>query len=455
LSGAIGSGKKLTIQLLAKKTGKRFMLIDLDKPLPGSVCFEDIADELLFLALIEKDTLCFLIKDPSSNPQIESILEMIKEYRLGIFILIESTYYNTARAGYSIDFIDYPPLKLEQSPEFWQLFSKEYDSFFDTKNSINWAQIASKYTLTPGQIESAIHSSAKMAKNQNTFISEEMISAAILKENTGHLSTIADSVNIVYTWDDIMLDDLTKKMLMETCNRVKHRHTVEIQWSGKFAYGNGISILLYGPPGTGKTMSAQVIASELGLPLYRINLAHIISKYIGETTKNINIVFNQAKRSNVILFFDEADALFAKRTDVKNSNDRHANSESSYLLQKMEEYSGISILATNLANAFDEAFRRRINYMINIHMPNANQRLELWKRCLPSKAPLSDDVDLKLFAENLEFSGSVIRSAALQAAYFAAGESTSINMTHLIRAIRLELWKLGMSEPYFLKPYSQ
>jgi SpoVK/Ycf46/Vps4 family AAA+-type ATPase len=280
-----------------------------------------------------------------------------------------------------------------------------------------------------------------------------MISAAVLLENTGRLGAIADRVHVAYTWDPIWGMMYQKKMLMETCNRVKYRHIVEIQWGGKFAYGNGVSILLYGPPGTGKTMSAQVIAGELGLPLYRINLSQIVSKYIGETAKNINTVFNEAKSSNVILFFDEADSLFAKRTDVKNSNDRHANSDSSYLLQKIEEYSGISILATNLANSFDEAFRRRINYMINIHMPSASQRLEIWKKCLPPKAPLSDDVDLKLLADNLEFSGSVIRSAALQAAYFAAGENTSISMIHLARAVRLELWKLGMSEPYFLGIY--
>jgi len=230
---------------------------------------------------------------------------------------------------------------------------------------------------------------------------------------------------------------------------------VETQWGfgEKSAYGNGISVLLYGPPGTGKTTCAHVIAGELGLPLYRINLAQIISKYIGETAKNLDTVFNEAKSSNVILFFDEADALFAKRTDVKNSNDRHANSECSYLLQKIEEYSGVSILATNLASNFDEAFRRRINYMINIHMPSPAQRLELWQGHLPRQAPLSPDVDLQVLADNLEFSGSVIKSAVIQAAFFAAREGAPIGMAHLVKAVRWELRKLGKSEPHFLSMY--
>ncbi|MCL2400219.1 MAG: ATP-binding protein [Defluviitaleaceae bacterium] len=445
LSGAAGIGKKSTIQYLAEEENAKLILIDLDKTFPTEPQLHDIMDELLFLALIEGAKLCFIMKDLVSNVQTQYIFEMAKEHNLGIFFLTESTRYNTPD-GYILSCIDYPPLDLENSPKFWKLFSEEYD----ISSGLNWTQMASRYMLTPGQIKSAIRNASEMAKSQNTTVSEEMINSAVLLGSTGRLSAIADRINVVYTWDDLMLDDMPKQMLMETCNRIKHRHTVEIQWGGKFAYGNGVSILLYGPPGTGKTMSAQVIANELSLPLYRINLSQIISKYIGETAKNINSVFNEAKSSNVILFFDEADSLFAKRTDVKNSNDRHANSDSSYLLQKIEEYSGISILATNLANSFDEAFRRRINYMINIHMPGVSQRLELWKRCLPSKAPLSDDVDLKLLADKLEFSGSVIRSAALQAAYFAAGENTSISMIHLAKAVRLELWKLGMSEPYFL-----
>jgi len=449
LRGAAGCGKKLTVQYLANEEQTSIVLVDLDKQFLVESHFGDIMDELLFFALVEGDTLCISVKDPSSNIQIPIILEIAKKYQLGIFLLTESMHYKTNPDGYVVNYIDYPSLNLKESVKFWQLFSEGYDF----SPSIDWMQTASKYMLTAGQIKSAILGAASTVKFQDKPIDDEMICESVMLQNMGRLSTVADRITVVYTWDDLMLNDKTRTMLKEACNRIKQRHVVEIDWGGKFAYGNGVSILLYGPPGTGKTMSAQVIAGDLGLPLYRINLAHIISKYIGETTKNINAIFDEAKSSNVILFFDEADALFSKRTEVKSSNDRHANTESSYLLQKIEEYPGISILTTNLANVFDEAFRRRINYMINIHMPDANQRLEIWKKCIPPKAPLSDDVDLKLLATGLEFSGSVIRSAVLQAAYYAAGESTSISMVHFARAVRLELWKLGMSEPDFIKFY--
>lgn len=444
LSGARGSGKKLTLQWLASVEGVTFILVDLDKLLLDKTHFSAILEELLFLALVEGRLICFC--STRSVSQMVGVADRLKGYNLGIFFLSESKRRGTTPNEFVTQYIDYPPLDLEVSPAFWETFASEYEFSLD----INWVQIAARYSLSAGQIESAVRSAAEMAKSQNSLATEDIVSAVVLLEHTGRLGAIADRIDLVYTWDDLMLDELPKKMLRDACNRVKFRYTVEIEWGGRSAYGNGISILLYGPPGTGKTMSAQVVARELGLPLYRVNLAHIISKYIGETAKNINAVFEEAKNSNVILFFDEADALFAKRTDVKNSNDRHANSESSYLLQKIEDYSGISILATNLAHAFDEAFRRRINYMINIHMPKADQRLAIWTRCIPTNAPLADDVDLKLLANSLEFSGSVIRSAALQAAYFAAGDGSAIGMSHLVRAVRLELQKLGMNEPHFL-----
>jgi hypothetical protein len=268
-------------------------------------------------------------------------------------------------------------------------------------------------------------------------------------ENGDDLARIADKINAVFDQTDLVLDNNTRDLLNIICSRMKLRQKVEFEWgfSGKRPYGRGVSVLLYDPPGTGKTMSAQVMARELDLPLYRINLAQIISKYIGETTKNFDAVFNAARHGNVILFFDEADALFAKRTEVKNSNDRHANSESAYLLQKIEEYPGMSILATNLATNLDEAFRRRINYMVNLEMPSEEIRLVLWKKTFPAETPVSPDIDYELLAKALEISGSIIKSAAVQSAYFAAMDGTCVTMEHIVRSLRMELTKLGKPEP--------
>jgi AAA+ superfamily predicted ATPase len=449
LCGAAGSGRKLTLARAAGE-GRALLHIRLDE---ASAFSEDMLDELISLCLLWDDIPCLSVKNPAGNPLLGKILQALRAYRVGVVLLTEQPGGNLSPDGYLVSRIEYPLPDLAQSLAFWQLFVGAHTMGAD----VDPARLASKYTLTPGKMKTALRVAAEMAKAADTPMAPAHLDAAILLSNSGRLSEIAEKIAISYTWEDLVLGDTSKQMLRDVCNRVKYRHLVETQWGfgGKSAYGNGLSILLYGPPGTGKTMSAQIIAGELGLPLYRINLAQIISKYIGETAKNLDAVFGEAKSSNVILFFDEADALFAKRTDVKNSNDRYANSESSYLLQKIEEYSGISILATNLANNFDEAFRRRIGYMISIQMPSPAQRLELWRNAIPPQAPLSADVDLPLLAENLEFSGSVIKSAALQAAYFAADENAQMSMAHIARAVRRELQKLGKIEPHFLTLYTE
>ena len=450
LCGPPGSGKRHTLAHIRAERGAEFLCIRLGA-LPDPP--DEVIGELAALALFWGYIPCCLMENPDTDETalLLRVLEALRPYRIGAVLHVKELRRNIVADGCLVTRVDYPLPALDTAVDLWRRFSAAYP----VGSGVDWMGPASKYALTPGQILHALQAAADGARLGGVAIGEAEISAAIIQGNTGQLSKIADPIRVTFTWDDLVLGESSKQLLRDVCNRVKYRHLVETRWGfgAKSAYGNGISVLLYGPPGTGKTMSAQVVAGELGLPIYRINLAQIISKYIGETAKNLDAVFTEAKSSNVILFFDEADALFAKRTDVKNSNDRHANSESSYLLQKIEEYSGISILATNLANNFDEAFRRRINYMINIHMPSPAQRLQLWHNYLPEQAPLSPELDLKPFAENLELSGSVIKSAALQAAFYAADEGGRIGMPQIARAVRQELLKLGKSEPHFLTQY--
>ncbi|MCD7806445.1 MAG: ATP-binding protein, partial [Lachnospiraceae bacterium] len=217
----------------------------------------------------------------------------------------------------------------------------------------------------------------------------------------------------------------------------------EFGFGAKLPYGNGTSIVLYGPPGTGKTMAAQVLSNELGLDIYRIDLSQIGSKYIGETEKNLGAVFEAARGTNAILFFDEADALFTKRTDVSNSNDRYANAETAYLLQKIEEYPGVSILATNVMQNFDVAFKRRMTFMIAIEQPDEETRLRLWEHVFPKGTPLEDHVDFGVYARMAELTGSGIKSAALSAAYRAASEHRRVTNEDLIRAVDFEYRRTG------------
>ncbi|MPM80565.1 hypothetical protein SDC9_127613 [bioreactor metagenome] len=190
-------------------------------------------------------------------------------------------------------------------------------------------------------------------------------------------------------------------------------------------------------------MAAQVLAGQFGLDAYRVDMSRIMDKYIGETEKKLAELFDAAKDSNAVLFFDEADALFAKRTEVSDSKDRYANVETAYLLQRMEAHNGISIMATNAAQNFDEAFKRRISYMVNLAMPGAETRKKLWRSVFPPSAPLAPGVSLDFFAERFELSGSSIKSVALSAAYFAAAQGDPITRDCIARAVREEYLKTG------------
>ena len=202
-------------------------------------------------------------------------------------------------------------------------------------------------------------------------------------------------------------------------------------------------MLFAGPPRTGKTMAAQVVANELGLDIYKIYLSQIVSKYIGETEKNLNDLFNEAKKSNVILFFDETDALFGKRTEVKSSHDKNANIETSYLLQKMEEYDGITIMTTNYLENIDKAFFRRISYVIHFAFPNKDSRKKIWKNMYPKEMPLSKNIDFNYLARQFEISGGSIKNIALTSAFMAARDEKPLEMKHIILAVKYELGKQG------------
>src|SRR5690606_24036620 len=198
-----------------------------------------------------------------------------------------------------------------------------------------------------------------------------------------------------WTWDDLVLPAETISLLRQAAQRLQHRHIVMEQWGFEriLPYGRGISMLFTGPPGTGKTMSALVMAKAMNTELYRVDLTRVVSKYIGETEKNLAEIFDRAALSGAILFFDEADALFGKRSEVKDSHDKYANMETSYLLQKMEEYEGLTILATNFSQNLDDAFMRRIHYIIKFPFPDVQQREQLWKSVLPANLPC-EELDL-------------------------------------------------------------
>ena len=271
------------------------------------------------------------------------------------------------------------------------------------------------------------------------------------------LGDLAQRITPAFTWDDIVLTEDGLRQLHEIAVQVAYRTRVYEGWGfgAKLNRARGISALFAGPTGTGKTMAAEILANHLSLDLYRIDLASVVSKYIGETEKNLKRVFDAAEQSGAILFFDEADALFGRRTEVKDSHDRYANIEINYLLQRMEDYRGLAILATNRKTDLDRAFLRRLRFLVDFPFPNMDARREIWQKVFPTEAQIGDlDYD---FLARLEVAGGNARNIALNAAFLAAGQGAPIGMDQVLQAARREYAKIDkmVTETEFGRYYAQ
>jgi hypothetical protein len=258
-------------------------------------------------------------------------------------------------------------------------------------------------------------------------------------------NSLARPIEPKHDWDDLVLPAAQREQLFAICSQAKRSSVVYGEWGfeHKLSLGKGMNVLFSGPPGTGKTMAAEVVAVDLGVALLKIDLSRIVSKYIGETEKNLRELFDQAASAHAILFFDEADALLGKRSEVKDAHDRYANTETAYLLQKMEEYTGITILSTNLRQNMDDAFTRRMRFIVDFPLPEDEDRLRIWQAIWPREVPLGSDVDLPALARQFRLTGGSIRNIALSAAFLAAEQSQPVSMRHLMRATRRELQKMG------------
>ena len=308
--------------------------------------------------------------------------------------------------------------------------------------------LAGKFCFDAAQIEEAVESARNLAVLRSAEahgITAADLNDAAREQSSDGLRKLARKVVARHSWDDLILPSRTRRQLIEIIDAVRLRHTVNAQWQfeSKTGANTGISVMFSGVSGTGKTMAASILAAELKLDLYKIDLARVVSKYIGETEQNLDRIFNEAQNSSQILFFDEADALFGKRSEVKEAHDRYANIEVAYLLQKMEEFSGVAILATNLGRNLDTAFQRRLQHVIEFPFPDANDRELIWKKMFPEAAPRHEDIDFAFLGRQFEFSGGNIRNAVLAAAYLAAAESCPISMGHLIQATGREYQKMG------------
>jgi AAA+ superfamily predicted ATPase len=338
-------------------------------------------------------------------------------------------------------------LTLEERAAMWRR------ELGDMADGLSVDDIAGQYMFGPRQIAAAItaaEAQARSTREHNDGIPDDVsLRRGARSQNAAGLERLARRIEPGVGWDDIVLPEKPLRQLRELTHRARNRERVLTDWRMRPGGGRGcgITALFAGDSGTGKTMAAEVIAGELGLDLYTVNLATVVDKYIGETEKNLERIFTEAARVSAVLLFDEADAIFGKRSEVRDAHDRYANIESAYLLQRMETFDGLAVLATNLRANLDDAFTRRLDMIVDFPVPDEAARLALWRGCLAPPVPTLDDLNLEGYAEAFTLSGGNIRSAAITAAYLAAEGGGAIGATHLSAAIQQEFRKLGRLLP--------
>ncbi|MGK8491897.1 ATP-binding protein [Nocardia asiatica] len=312
-------------------------------------------------------------------------------------------------------------------------------------DGLDAAAATMQFVLTPEQVARAATAATVRAELAGRPVSAEDLRFGARAQNGAGLERLARRIEPSVGWPDLVLPQPVLSQLREVALRARQRTVVLDEWRMRpgGGRGRGVTALFTGDSGTGKTMSAEVIAADLGLDLYTVNLATVVDKYIGETEKNLERIFVAAAGVNAVLLFDEADALFGRRTEVRDSHDRYANIESAYLLQRMESFDGLAILATNLRANLDDAFTRRLDAVVNYPAPDEAARRSLWERCVGTRIPRSADLDLDFCARSFELSGGNIRSAVITAAYLAAGAGRELCTADLVAGVHREYRKLG------------
>lgn len=448
--GTYGSGKKTFARNLAGDLGLPLIVADVSKMVDSQ--FEETIWLLGREALLQSALLCLenfeilLTDDANSRSRLEALLEMSRACSWLIFLCSErpANLQRLLQQSRSVE-LHFPIPDVGARKEIWKRLLSESNG--PTANS-DFAALASKFRFTAGQMQDAIGVAQNLAQLRtppdNKIVMKDL-EAACRSQSNQKLGTLARKITPIHSWNDIVLPENLLRQLHEICQRVVHRSTVLGDWGfgRKLSLGKGINALFAGPSGTGKTMATEILANELGIDLYKIDLSGVVSKYIGETEKNLDRVFEAAEDANAILFFDEADSLFGKRSEVRDSHDRYANIEISYLLQKMEEYEGLAILATNLKANLDESFTRRLSFTVHFPFPDHASRRLIWEKIWPAEAVLDREVDLDVLARQFKLSGGNIKNVALAAAFLAAEDGSAVTVSHLLHATGREYQKLG------------
>jgi hypothetical protein len=448
--GASGVGKRTTAGALCRRAGIGLLTLDaellagLDQP-----SFDLLVKLAGREALLERSALywegfgALLAED--KRPLLKILLRELQRLPAISFLAGDTAWEPSDRSS-ELRFlrVEFGRPDSEQRTQLWQgALPPGYHA-----GDVDLPALANAFRLTANQIRSAALSATSLARWRDPEGGQ--VTMAELYEgcrlhSSRKLATLGRKIKPHHTWSDIVLPVDRLRQLQEICNSMKYRSLVYDRWGfdRKLSLGKGLNVLFAGPSGTGKTMAAGIMAAELGLDLYKIDLSTIVSKYIGETEKNLARIFAEAESSNAILFFDEADALFGKRSEVRDSHDRYANIEINYLLQKMEEHEGVAVLATNFRKNMDDAFVRRMHFTVEFPFPNEADRRRIWGGVWPAETPQSAELDLDFMARRFEIAGGNIRNIALAAAFLAASDGGVVNMAHLLHGTKREFQKMG------------
>ncbi|WP_370573518.1 AAA family ATPase [Methanomethylovorans sp.] len=459
-SGVKGNGKKSTSKAACREVGTDMLVADTKALLKdGPSQFPKITKLLLREALLQNSALYLedfdaLFEDELSltsrefGIHIKSLIQDLKAFPNGVFLSVKrplllneglkEDLMNNGFIHFSFPLPSYPLRK-----QLWGACLQGYD----VADEVDLNVLASKFEFNGGQIKDAASTAytfAKLKAPSSPILSMKDLYEGCRLQSNQKLNSLALKIDPHYIWEDLVLPKDIKEQLKEVCGFIRYRGKVYSDWGfeKKLSLGKGLNVLFSGPSGTGKTMAAQIVANAVDLELYKIDLSNVVSKYIGETEKNLEKIFDEAKTSNVILFFDEADALFGKRSEIKDAHDRYANIEIAYLLQKMEEHAGTVILASNFRKNIDDAFLRRLHFTIEFPLPDERSREIIWMTTFPAETPLGDDVDFG-FLSKFKFTGGNIKNIALAASFLAAEGSDIVKMEHLIKATKRELQKIG------------
>jgi hypothetical protein len=446
MNGSVGTSKRATVRAMCQVAGRRLLLVDLAALSLTSRPVQAIGwvtrEALLQDAVLGLDSVESLWQERAETLACRAELHSALMRRPGTTLVLGETHWEPALWLPEVPSIQVKLRSLGQTARerVW------HDHVNGSVHAEDVAELAMRYRLD----DEGVRAVAAAAHGRAFWRGVAQIGSDDLRDAARRIAAppmegLATPIEPRYGRNDIVLSQDGAAQLHELCDRARHQVTVLEHWGygHKHARRSGLIALFAGPPGTGKTMAAEVVAGDLGLELYRIDLSAIVSKYIGETEKNLEKVFRAADQGDAVLLFDEADALFGKRSEVRDAHDRYANVEVAYLLQRLEAYEGVAILTTNLRGNIDEAFLRRLDCVLEFPIPGEADRLQIWRRALPPEAPVGDEVDLLFLARKFKLSGGHIRNIALTAGYLAAVDGGPIRMKHLVRGTRREYQKLG------------